>query len=187
MNSKFSQHNLSIRAFTLIELMVVFAVSATIALVVIGGYPDFERKTEFENLALDISLTIREAQVYGMGVKRENSAGFDIAYGVRFDISTPNTFVLFADKNGDDSYDSGEEISTLTIKNIFKISDLCTDASCASTASTMDVTFRRPNPDAIIIPDGSSSVILGVIKVENINSGKKKVITVTDTGQISVQ
>jgi len=171
--------------FTIIELVVVFTVSAVIFGVVVSGYSDFSSKAELENIALDVALTIREAQVYGISVKEIGVGQFDLAYGVYFDIDEPNQFILFSDSVINNTYDTGEEISTFTVKSDYSISDLCITTvglgqDC--TIGMLSVIFRRPEPDAIFSPVGT----LGEIEITSSKSGDTKIIRTTDTGQISV-
>jgi len=187
--------------FTLIELMVVFGISAIIATVVIGKYPDFSSKIEFENEALDIALTLREAQVYGVGARRVSVGSpadpFNVAYGVSFDITNPKIFILFADLDNNGFYDAvkGEKIETVVIKDNFEIKDLCIQSSSLACLpfggyKFLGITFKRPNPDANISIFASPTLkILGknaTIELKNIKTNEIKTIKVTDTGQISV-
>jgi prepilin-type N-terminal cleavage/methylation domain-containing protein len=178
--------------FTLIELMVVFGISAIIAAVIVGKYPDFSSKIEFENTTLDVALAIREAQVYGVGAKETSisTSKFDVSYGVHFDMNKPNELILFTDNiTANNIYDVGEELEILPIKNGFRIKDICKQPSvCYSTVNSrnpLDVTFKRPNPDATIKLNNVDSTF-GSIEIENIKTGKTKTIKVTNTGQISV-
>jgi len=176
--------------FTIIELVIVFAVSAVIFGVVVSGYPSFSNKAELENIALDIALTIREAQVYGVGVK-ETSVGtgeFDLAYGVYFDVDNPTQFVLFSDIDNDQMYDVGEGINTFLIKTNFRINLLCEDIACGVSTQRLDITFKRPDLDAVIISN-EVPVPLSVagVRITSDKTGDVKIIRVTNTGQISVQ
>ena len=90
--------------FTIIELVIVFAVSAVIFGIVVSGYPSFSSKAELENITFDVALTIREAQIYGVGVKETTAGQFDFAYGVYFNTSNQNQFILFSDMNDNKVY-----------------------------------------------------------------------------------
>lgn len=181
------------KGFTLIELMVVFTISGIITTIMIASYPDFSSKIEFENLALDIALTIREAQVYGIGSTDVGSGDFDLAHGVYFDTMTPNSFLSFVDLDDDGVYDPGEEVKTTSITGNFKISDLCVNGtsfcwSLNSSANPLNVTFKRPNPDAsILFTVFAISYTDASIVVENLKDGSTKTLKITNTGQLSVQ
>lgn len=178
--------------FTLIELLVVFSISALIATIMMASYPNFTSSLEFENAALDIALIIREAQVYGVSSFLEESTGsFDVPYGVNFNMSNSNSFILFADiVNANNMYDSGEEIKTIYIKDTFKINNICIHNGLCYSLSTfwnpLNITFKRPTPDAVIKLNNVSGN-LGYIEIENKKNGNIKKITVRNTGQISVE
>jgi len=186
--------------FTLIELMVVFSISALIGLMVITGYPDFASNIEFKNQVLDVATTIREAQVYGVSVKEAGAGSFDVGYGVHFDISTPNSYIFFADINNDNFYNNPPDSIIggvpLVLKNGYTVSDLCignslTALDCNSDGIGLDVNtlsffFKRPDPDAIIKYGVFGPYPFSIIEIQNIK-GDKKIIRVTNTGQISVQ
>src|SRR3989304_202002 len=91
------------KGFTIIELVVVFFIMASILAVVIPGYLEYSTKLDLENLALDVALTIREAQGYGAGSKVSSAGIFDIPYGVHFDINNPNQFIFFENTDNSDN------------------------------------------------------------------------------------
>lgn len=141
------------RGFTLVELLVVFFIMASILAVVIPGYLEYSTKLELQNLALDVALTVREAQSYGIGAK-ETFAGsndFNTPYGVYFNINSPSSFILFQDTNKDNFYTDGVDfkINTYTMKTGYFIKDLCgsipfpADWGCGGTS--LSVFFNRPN------------------------------------------
>jgi type II secretory pathway pseudopilin PulG len=145
--------------FTLVELLVVFFIMASILAVIIPDYLGYSSKTDFNNLSLDVALTIREAQGYGIGAKVDSTGGsFNTPYGVHFDLNRPSQFIFFEDTNKNNAYDEGGDqvISTYTMKSGYSITDLCTllgssTQRCkADGVSYVDVVYKRPNPDAAI-------------------------------------
>ncbi len=160
------------QGFTLVELLVVFFIMASILAVIVPGYFEYSTKLDLENLALDVALAVREAQVYGGGAKISSSGDFNTSYGVHF-VKGGNSFILFentSDGNGDKSrYTNADTvISTYTIKSGYSIYTLCNDEiidSCASptvSEGSLDIVFWRPNPVAEIktgngpVTDGSA-------------------------------
>lgn len=71
---------------TLAELLVSIVIIGLITSVVVFNYRDFNDNLEIGNLAYDLALSIRDAQVSG-GAVRGFGGGFDYAYGVHFNIS----------------------------------------------------------------------------------------------------
>lgn len=164
-NKRFPKNN---KGFTLVELLVVFFIMASVLAVVIPGYLEYSTKLDLQNLALDVALIVREAQVYGGGAKISSTATggvFDMSYGVHFEKGA-NSFILF-ENNSDNVSDNKKRytsadtiIDTYTMKNGYNIYTLCNDEiidSCASptvSEGSLDVVFTRPNPNAYIKTGG---------------------------------
>lgn len=170
--------------FSLIELLVSIAIIAIISAVVLARYKSFNSTILLRDLAYEIALSIREAQVYGVSV---HSAGgsFNFAYGIHFTRGT--TYVLFADSspiNG--RYDAGEELSSYAIGQQNAIVDLCRNATCGRTS--LDVLFRRPEPDARFAVNGSVVTPSSVrVVVRGGTGGNTRTVRVSTTGQISIE
>ena len=198
------------KGFTLIELLVVLGVIMIITLIVTFGKTHYERSLILTNLAYDVALAIREAQVYGVNVRQGIAANsFDQGYGVHFTVPNSSTFTLFVDTNNNRFYDgTAERVRDYTIKNNNSISALCVvptsnSAICNSVSpNPLDITFRRPDPDACFNGTGFgvANAKLTSACVSNpatANSGAKitvsapdgrtKTIRVSSIGQITVQ
>ncbi len=99
--------------FTILELMVSVAIIVVITAVVMFNQNNLSEQISLTNLVSDISLRIRQAQVYGISVKEFNPSAsqfsFNTAYGVDFNIGSTNPsnagYFLFADLNADGYYD----------------------------------------------------------------------------------
>lgn len=154
--------------FTLIELLVVVGVIVVISGVMLANTNKFGGQTLLQNLAYDIALSIRQAQVYGISIKNiGTSQAATPAYGMYFTMAIPTQFYIFADTKSadgsavpDGAYDAtrGENVSPpYMITRGFKIAKICkTDASgevCSSDpATTLTILFVHPEPDAQIDP-----------------------------------
>lgn len=184
--------------FTLLELLVVIAIMGTITGVVIAKYRDYGTNARLANASENIIFAIRSAQQYGVAVRGSSgctggTTTFDCSFGVNFSKATPNTLTVFADNNNNGLYDSGEAVQVETWAAPVAVTVLtCDGGSCAdgggnngNGADVMNITFKRPNPTAII-HDGSATVFtVGTISISN--GTRTQIITVTKTGQISLQ
>ena len=180
-------------AFTLIELLVVTGIIAMISGLVLVNNNKFGGAVLLENLAYDMALSLRQAQVYGISVQRFNNE-FGAAYGVHFTRSAggaQSIYVLFADavnKNG--LYDSGELVQSTIVAQGYTISNLCANATGSETcteASSLDITFQRPEPDAFIRISGAGSLYeSATITVKSPRDDVRRIIVYAN-GQISVQ
>ena len=146
------------RGFTLVELMVVFAIITIIMAVVLTSQSSFNKTLILANTAYDIALTLRSIETYGIG-SRAFGTTVNAGYGLHFESGTPGSFTLFADTNpvpsvssvchpisdasapnaqpGDCIYepDYAERVASYTLGNGITVSDFCAYAlggwSCA--------------------------------------------------------
>lgn len=107
------------RGFTLVEMMVVAGIFAVLTMVVIFRYGDFTSNLLVTNMAYEIALTTRQAQIFGLGVRGYNNAGekvFNYPYGVFFNVNDGSTgtlgqtkmFSFFVDRNNDNESGYGQ-------------------------------------------------------------------------------
>jgi prepilin-type N-terminal cleavage/methylation domain-containing protein len=147
--------------FTLIELLVVIGIITVVSAVILANNNKFGGQALLQNLAYDIALSVREAQVYGISVKQNSAGAFSSGYGMYFALATPGTYHLFADVAQSGVYAAHEDVSPspYVIGRGFYISKLCvTPASGVEncTPTTLDIIFIRPEPDAWINPTCSA-------------------------------
>lgn len=193
------------KGFTLIELMVTVTIMMIMTAVVLFNYNQFNENTLLSGFAYDLSLTIRQAQVYGVATRQgvgDQSAKIDVnnfggnkfssAYGVHFDSETNPPLRLFADLNTSYTFDSNEELQSYFFQRDIKIESLCvkTESPLNCTYTKLDILFKRPNPEAIITTDSGSIVespSYAKIVLRDGDGDVRKTVTVYSTGQISVQ
>ena len=192
------------KGFTLIELLVVTGIIVVISTIVLANNNRFGGVILLQNLAYNVALSIREAQVYGISVQRFQASTFNAGYGVHFDLSSTDTYVLFGDAiqvNG--LYDcpqpgtnNCESVQATSISTGYSIYDLCiTPASGVETCgiAKLDIIFKRPDPDAWISASGVSCILDNGACGESARAllksprGDKTSIVVYANGQISVQ
>lgn len=158
---------------TLVELIVVLTIFVLVTGLTIFDYKNFRTNISIQNLANDISLSIRKAQSYAIGA-HVTGVTFNNGYGVHF-TSNPiatgilsgsnKSFIIFVDGIlGSLSLDRmyGYNLSDITcgllnecneILNITttdKIDAIYLNGSTTpiSDTSSLDISFLRPNPDA---------------------------------------
>jgi hypothetical protein len=182
-------------------MMVVSAIFLILSSIILAKHSSFGSTIVLESLAHDIALSIREAQIYGIAVRRCDTSDLTTActgddrfasgYGMYFNLASPSEYVLFADIDGDGTFDPGETVKTTTIAGGYFITDLCVRSSGVSeddcTPTTLYTAFERPEPDALI-RHGSVSTPdrRGIIVIES-NRGERASVVVENSGQISVQ
>lgn len=187
------------KGFTLVELIVVTGILTLITGLMLVNNNKFGGALLLENLAYDVALSIREAQVYGISVRQFGSGNFELGYGVHFDMANPKTYSLFGDVDGNGLWAAGEEVapSPYAIERGYFISKLCapagSDTESCSSATDLDLVFKRPEPDAYISADGISGVTTPSALQESARvvlespRGDERSVVVEVTGQISVE
>jgi prepilin-type N-terminal cleavage/methylation domain-containing protein len=188
------------RGFTLTELIVVVAIITVVTSVVLASNSKYGGSVLLQNLAYDVALSVRQAQVYGISVRSFGASNFSVGYGMNFDVSSPisqTTYILFADLAGtgvyNPNYIPSENVppSPYTIGRGYFISKLCapagTDSSTCTPVQKLDILYKRPEPDAIIRANGNSTKQSSGRIVLKSPRGDTLSVVVSATGQISVQ
>ena len=203
------------KAFSLIELLVVVGIIVIVSASILANNSQFGGKVLLQNFAYDLALSVRQAQVYGISVKKFTTntgvSTFTSGYGMHFDVSNKlagQSYILFADAltiNG--LYDQNELVDNNLISRGFYITQLCTtpistnvetciDSNSVSSPSnplTLDILFKRPEPDALISFRGVSCVLTPLNCATNARivvispRGDLMSIKVQANGQITVQ
>lgn len=179
--------------FTLVELVVTISIFVIISTLVFANYPKFRSQLSLKKTSQEIALAVREAQVYSLSVREYNET-FP-GYGVHFDASKPDTVLLFADTNNNNSYDEGDgTVKEYKIRISETISNLCGDQEKSPPGSCdllqLDAVYLRPNPLITLkgkdnggtLPDFSDAEIL-----ISSSGGDSKKIIIWVSGQITIE
>jgi len=185
------------RGFSMIELVVTTGIMVIITTIVLVNHSAFGGNILVGALAYDVGLSIRQAQVFGLSV-REFGTGtgvFDVGYGVHFDINDATNYQIFADIDKNNTFNVGDGTQEVfSIGRGFSIARICatTVASielCSGTdnVSTVDITFIRPDPDALIRINGETATVYQSARiVVSSPRGTEREVVVESTGQISI-
>lgn len=179
------------RGFTIIELVVTTGILIIVTTLIFANYPKFRENISLKKTAQEIALAVRRAQTYGLGVREfQPGSGVFPGYGVYFNIASSDSFVLFADINGNNTYDgTSESIESFKIQTNERLSSLCANAKTSPPGtcgfSTINIIFFRPQPLVTIKADGSGFSD-GEIKITSPRNQTKTVV-ILSSGQISVE
>jgi len=192
------------KGFSLVEMLVVTGIFVILSSILFASYPLFGQKILLQNLAYQVALEIRQAQVYGISIKGAGGSQFP-GYGVYFPSADRYSFILYADSNGDKKYTNpqtecslnAECVEKVLIANGNSIKDICAvnlsgQTKCANVLEidSLNVNFIRPDPDAVIV--GTLGAVdttyqNATISVEPPKKNFFKSVRVWPTGQISVE
>jgi prepilin-type N-terminal cleavage/methylation domain-containing protein len=203
------------RGFTLFELLVSVAIFTLLTTTLLVKHSQYKGQTVLTNLAYEIALIVRQAQVYGINVRQTTTSSvqeFVYAYGIHIDFNTvdsdghTSSFILFSDSypatpfTPDGHYTtttSIENVETFTLSPGNWIQNVCLDISsspavtkCKKDGDFMiaDILFNRPSPSAIYYTaplTNYSTASAAHIYITSSN-GICKQIDINKTGQISV-
>lgn len=199
--------------FTLIELMISVAIIGIITAVVIFNQSDMSDRISLNNVANNMVLQARQAQVYGISVKGISNV-FTNAYGVHFNINVGSggsnaIYYTFVDGLSPGTANGYMDTTTCTVgstecvaRNYItrgnKISRICAINSSGvcnyGTIGRADITFLRPDPSALVKVFDTSGFnvtasypgLLGVQIELTSPRGSIRTIYIYTSGQISI-
>ena len=162
---------------SLIEMTIMSAIVLVFAVIVIGGYPRFNKGVYVKKEAQRFAFDLRAAQNFAILGKVAEQAGYTPRHwGLHVDISTPDRYIIFADLNDNEIYDSGvDEISSTNIfENGVRITNIFYSFTGFPNPAVLDFTFGVPYGETQIV-DGSAGH----------TGGSYAVITLTPAGDAS--
>jgi prepilin-type N-terminal cleavage/methylation domain-containing protein len=191
--------------FTLIELLICIAIFVVITSIAVWNNNAFNSSILLTDLAYEVALSVRQAQVFGITVKAPSScttsgcpSGFTSGYGVDFNtlgtvsMSSSTNYVLFEDvgPNPTHIYNQSRgdaDIDNFAIGRGYSIRQLCVPGF-SSHINTLDVSFIRPEPEAFVSVNGTAAVPEEAdIFVQDPTDKFQREIVIEPTGQISVE
>lgn len=162
--------------FTLVELIMVTGIILLLSALIFPNFNSGEKNLALDRSAAKLAQDLSRVREMAMSAKEFTGAPatFKGAYGIKFETNSFN-YVLFADLDNDQIFDSGEAIETLALEKRVKISVL-------SPASPLTITFTPPNPTTNINPPATSSAAVTLT-----NDSRTKNIKVNKAGLINIE
>ena len=180
------------KGFTLIELLVAILIITILASVSFFGYGQRQKAIALQkeaNILVSKIEEVKETAISGKYFHNDLPAG---GYGIYFNISSPNSYIVFADCDGDRLYDTTgapcfdpihstnhpEFIERIKFENGVKISPL---------PFAVSITFKPPSPEVVIkTSDGATHERL-TIKLGIQGFSKEKKIHFNSAGLVYVE
>lgn len=191
------------RGFTLIEMMVVIAIFAVLTAIIVFNYGDFNADIVVSNMAYEIALTTRQAQIFGLG-SRGTGGEFQEAYGIYINNSggPSKDLIFFGDTlssnwycnntgTGGDCTCAGADdecLERLTLQKNIVIDKLQVfNGSICSEIDELAISYKRPNPEAQILDQENASGPFQLAMITVLAPGdRQRHVIIRKNGQISV-
>ena len=164
------------RGFTLIELLVVASIIIILTTTFFANYRGGERQFSLTQSAQKLAQDLRTTEEMALAGEKWAGVFPSGGYGIYF-TNNSNSYILFADLDGDKEYDVGEKVKDLFLEENVIISSI-------SPSSPLNITVFPPNPTVTIKPSGQSAVNSATITITL--AGKTKTITINIVGLIDV-
>ena len=168
-----------LKGFTLVELLVSIAIIGILTAAVVASSPAAKQGFAIMRSSQGLAQDIRRAQIKATAMK-EIEGSSPKGYGICLDTNASSSYILFADQDGNHTYNDKEDIliETINLETDVKISAL-------SSGSSLNIVFEPPNPTVWVNNSSSSSSTI-TLHLEN-NITKTREIFVNSSGLITTQ
>lgn len=175
------------KGFILPEILVVVIIILLLTSVVMANHRENQKRITLQRATHKVAQDIRTAQEMAMSGREcpECGGGVPPGYGIFFDVSFPNQYILYADTQpaGGDTFYSGDTvIETINLEKGAVIQDINTFTQQVS------INFKPPDPLIDIkFEAGNGNVNSAVITLApESDSSLTKTITVNTVGLIDI-
>jgi prepilin-type N-terminal cleavage/methylation domain-containing protein len=163
------------KGFTLVEMLVSVSIIGVMSTIFLVNYHSTNKRSELILTSQQLAGDIRMAQNHSLGSK-EYGAGNIPTGGWGFYVNKANSdYLIFADNNGNYSFDVGEDNTSMGAQKIdfpsrIGVKDILVNGVDVNSVS---VVFLPPNPKTYI--NGSDSAIVSIILEEDVSSSTSTV------------
>ncbi|XOB40313.1 MAG: Tfp pilus assembly protein FimT/FimU [Candidatus Nealsonbacteria bacterium] len=180
------------KGFTLPEIIMVVSIILILTSIVIANQREGEKQFSLQRSAHKLAQDLRATQEKAMGGVRFHGAFPQQGYGVYF-VENSNSYVLFADCDGDNEYD-GEFLAcpdcsgASCIENVYseKVEEFFLESgvmiSQLSPFSPLNITFFPPDPTITIKPESLDYQATTTLTF----GGKTRTVTINTLGLIDI-
>lgn len=201
------------KGFTLTEVLVSLGIVVSILSVIVLNQSKYVDGAALGNLADEISLTISQAQSYGIAVREltPGSSDFSASYGISASLLPGNggsgsSYIFFADRNANLAYDgdwtcpvggASECLQRVDMQYGNILDSICVvrtnDADQCNSVLRVDIIFVRPDTAAVLTFYNNSGQLYSPPNLKGVRVNLKspgnatKSVVVYLSGQISVQ
>lgn len=171
------------KGFTIPEVLVVMAIIAILSFITIPYYGVAKQQLAVQRSASKLAQDIRLILEKAMSVQEESACAsepnYDYGYGIDFDLNNRREYKLFADCNGNASYDPGQdefiEQSPIGFEDGIEIESI--------SRNNLSIIFKPPDP-TVSISNGDDTAIIVIRSIRY--PSKRKTITINKIGLIDI-
>lgn len=159
--------------FSYIEISVVVIIIGVLCAIMLAGFKPAEKEISLRNSAYQVAGDIRKAQNMAMATI-EQGGNVPCGYGIKFDLTAPNSYFIYAENEGDCSvanakiYNGGTDTiidpNPINLPDEIEIADIEINGI---SVSPVDIMFISPDPTTFVNTSsaiGDSSTIILKIK-----------------------
>lgn len=171
------------RGFTLIELLVAIAIVILLTGIITPSWKTSQDSLALQRSAVKVSQDVKRTSELALRAQWFSCATGRISgYGIYFSVSSPNSYIIFADCNNNQTYNAGADGVVETINLESRI------AIVAASQNAFSVVFIPPDP-AVFVKDQSGAQLPGaqLTLATQSNSSNVKSIGINGKGVVSIQ
>lgn len=163
--------------FTLIELIVSISIIAMMSGLFLTNYHSTNKTSELRMTAQKLASDLRLAQNYSLGSKEYGGNMPAGGWGVHLDrVVSPNSYIIFADNDGNMQYDSGEgDVDKGGMVVALPAGVSIQEINIGSPIDFVDITFLPPDPMTNIWDGASTNNLISIVLTENSTNTTKAV------------
>jgi prepilin-type N-terminal cleavage/methylation domain-containing protein len=169
------------KGFTIIELLVSLGIFVVVTAMVVTNFRGGSQSDELKIAADTLVSNLRKAQNMALAGEQVGGITPPGGYGVYFTLGTPLQYIVFADFNGNQKYDLGEDLSDgkiILAKNV-----VITGVRPLANSS---VVFKPPKPTTYI-NGGTADNVLEVDLGHSVSGKIRKILVNRVSGRIDVE
>lgn len=144
------------QGFTLLETMVSLSIVVLMTGLFLANYHSTNQKATLNAAADQLVTDIRLVQSYALGAKKNNNVVPAGGWGLYFNVSSPNQYIIFTDDTGSHEYSmSDTTYRTVQLPTSVKIDTRANSGLFVNNnnSDTLSVVFSPPEPKTYIKRD----------------------------------
>lgn len=170
------------QGFVILELVVVLAIISLISGIIFVSLKTGKQGLVLDRAAHKVAQDLRKSAEFTLRAKSHGcgpSSNFS-GYGLHFDDNNPDSYLLFADCNGNQVYQPSDfdEINPIGFEKGVEIQSI-------NPSPNLDILFAPPNPEVFI--NGDAAALPAEIVLQSASDpSRTRTITVNNKGRVSI-